>query len=368
MHVVVAPDSFKGTATTQQAGQWLSRGITEVLPRASLHTIAMADGGEGTASCFSGEVITLPTVTAAGRLTEASYIWDATQATAYIDVAAASGLPAVTHHPVPLTGDTYGTGVLIADAQTRGATRIVLALGGSATIDGGTGVLVALGATPVNAKGYAVPKGGGHLTDIADIDTAHLNIPAAGVEWVLLTDVTAPATGATGAAAVFGPQKGATKADIARLDAGLTHLCRLLHRDATTPGFGAAGGVPIAVTWLSEQIWGTPEHVRLLPGAAVVAAAGGVSEALDTADLLITGEGRLDGQSFTGKVVGTLLELAEKKGVPVGIATGSLTNGLPLPRTTLVEILDSEVGVEEQLVRAGRRLARSYLTMSTAQG
>ncbi len=189
----------------------------------------MADGGEGTASCFDGTPITLPTTDAAGRLTEATYMFnDGDVAEAYIDVAAASGLPAVADHPVPLTGDTYGTGVLIADAVTRGAQRIILGLGGTATVDGGTGILVALGATPQDKAGHPLRPGGGSLTELAGFDTAQLNIPAAAVEWVLLTDVTNPATGPDGAAAVFGPQKGATPEDITLLDAALAQLCDTL--------------------------------------------------------------------------------------------------------------------------------------------
>ena len=244
--IVIAPDAFKGTATTHDAAAYLAEGIAEALPDAELVLVPMADGGEGTASCFDGTPVTLPTTDAAGRLTEATYMFnDGDVAEAYIDVAAASGLPAVADHPVPLTGDTYGTGVLIADAVTRGAQRIILGLGGTATVDGGTGILVALGATPQDKAGHPLRPGGGSLTELAGFDTAQLNIPAAAVEWVLLTDVTNPATGPDGAAAVFGPQKGATPEDITLLDAALAQLCDICEVDPTTPGFGAAGGLPI---------------------------------------------------------------------------------------------------------------------------
>lgn len=158
--IMIAPDSYKGTATASEAAQYLGEGVLEILPNASITLAPMADGGEGTSSVFGGQVITLPTTNAAGRLTEASYTLDSETNTAYIDIAAASGLPAVADDLVPTTGDTYGTGVLIADAVTRGATRIALGLGGSATTDAGSGILIALGAVPRNKEGYALRTGG----------------------------------------------------------------------------------------------------------------------------------------------------------------------------------------------------------------
>ncbi|KQB86689.1 Glycerate 2-kinase [Corynebacterium lowii] len=364
--IVIAPDSYKGRASASDAARYLGEGVRKVLPHAEIVLAPMADGGEGTAASFSGRTITLPTTDAAGRLTEASYLYDEATATAYIDVAAASGLPAVATSPVPLTGDTYGTGVLIADAQTRGARCITLALGGTATIDGGTGILVALGATPLNPRGYAVPKGGGYLSAIADIDTAQLNIPAAASEWVLLCDVHSPATGPKGAAATFGPQKGAEPEDIAILDAGLSHLCELLDVDPSTPGMGAAGGLGIGLTWLSRILHGDDSHIRLLPGAPVVAASLGLDALIERADLVITGEGRLDEQSTQGKVVGTVLDLAHPHRTPVAVATGSVHGEAPAGArvTLLIDTPDDRA----QLIDAGRRIAQDYLRTSTVQG
>ncbi|MPV51776.1 glycerate kinase [Corynebacterium sp. zg331] len=364
--VVIAPDSFKGRASAQEAAEYLGAGVREVLPHAEIALAPMADGGEGTAATFSGRTITLPTTDAAGRLTEASYVYDDTTATAYIDVAAASGLPAVIDRPVPLTGDTYGTGVLIADAQTRGARTITLALGGTATIDGGTGILVALGATPLDPRGRAVPKGGGYLCAIADIDTAQLNIPAAASEWVLLCDVRSPATGPEGAAAVFGPQKGAEPEDVAILERGLDHLCTLLGVDPTTPGMGAAGGLGIGLTWLSRTLHGNDSHLRLLPGAPVVAASLDLPELIARADLVITGEGRLDRQSTRGKVVGTVLDLARPHHTPVAVATSSVSG--ETPPGTRVTLLSDTSDDRAQLTDAGRRIAQDYLRTSTVQG
>lgn len=355
--IVIAPDAFKGTATTHDAAAYLAEGIAEALPDAELVLVPMADGGEGTASCFDGTPVTLPTTDAAGRLTEATYMFnDGDVAEAYIDVAAASGLPAVADHPVPLTGDTYGTGVLIADAVTRGAQRIILGLGGTATVDGGTGILVALGATPQDKAGHPLRPGGGSLTELAGFDTAQLNIPAATVEWVLLTDVTNPATGPDGAAAVFGPQKGATPEDITLLDTALAQLCGICEVEPTTPGFGAAGGLPIGITWLSTLMHGNHSHIHVLPGARMVAESVGLPELIHSADLVVTGEGRFDKQSTRGKVVGTVLDMAVAADVPVVVVAGSFQEKIAGQGVSMVELSDNP-DVKAQLVEAGRRIA-----------
>lgn len=356
--IIIAPDSYKGTATAGQAATWLAEGVREVLADAEITLAPMADGGEGTSEIFGGERITLPTTTAAGRLTEASYTFDQATATAYIDVAAASGLPAVADNPVPTTGDTYGTGVLIADAVSRGATRITLGLGGSATTDGGTGILVALGSVPRNKQGYALGKGGADLVNLDNIDTTLLNIPAAVAEWVLLTDVTAPATGPHGAAHVFGPQKGATPEEVELLDAGLSHLCDVLDVDGTIPGMGAAGGIGIGLTWLSTLMHGTTDHIHILPGAPLIARATGLEEMIPQADLVITGEGRLDAQSHTGKVVGTLHALTSAAGVPLVVAAGEIDGEVP---AGIIPVeLEKTTDVAAQLRAAGRQIAERF--------
>ena len=313
--IVIAPDAFKGTATTHDAAAYLAEGIAEALPDAELVLVPMADGGEGTASCFDGTPVTLPTTDAAGRLTEATYMFnDGDVAEAYIDVAAASGLPAVADHPVPLTGDTYGTGVLIADAVTRGAQRIILGLGGTATVDGGTGILVALGATPQDKAGHPLRPG------------------------------------------VFGPQKGATPEDITLLDAALAQLCDICEVDPTTPGFGAAGGLPIGITWLSTLMHGNHSHIHVLPGARMVAESVGLPELIHSADLVVTGEGRFDKQSTRGKVVGTVLDMAVAADVPVVVVAGSFQEKIAGQGVSMVELSDNP-DVKAQLVEAGRRIA-----------
>lgn len=369
MRIVVAPDSFKGSASAADAAEWISEGIRSIIVDCDIEHIAMADGGEGTAELFSGETVTLPTTDAAGRLTEASYVYNATEETAYIDVAAASGLPAVKDNPVPLTGDTYGTGVLIADAQTRGARRIVLGLGGSATIDGGTGILVALGANPLNADGHPLRHGGGALGELDSFDTAKVNIPAASVDWLLLSDTAFPATGPQGAAHVFGPQKGASPEDVEKVDAALQHLCEVTGVDPTQPGYGAAGGLPIGITWLSELMHGNTEHVSVVSGARTVAAAQGLKEKIAAANFVVTGEGKYDGQSVAGKVASVITDLAAESGTTAAIVAGTFETDVP------EGVLAVELGkqsefpdVRAQLVQAGAQAAVDYLNTSTAQG
>ena len=246
--------------------------------------------------------------------------------------------------------------MLIADAVTRGAQRIILGLGGTATVDGGTGILVALGATPQDKAGHPLRPGGGSLTELAGFDTAQLNIPAAAVEWVLLTDVTNPATGPDGAAAVFGPQKGATPEDITLLDAALAQLCDICEVDPTTPGFGAAGGLPIGITWLSTLMHGNHSHIHVLPGARMVAESVGLPELIHSADLVVTGEGRFDKQSTRGKVVGTVLDMAVAADVPVVVVAGSFQEKIAGQGVSMVELSDNP-DVKAQLVEAGRRIA-----------
>ncbi|AKP09004.1 Glycerate kinase [Corynebacterium pseudotuberculosis] len=375
LNIVIAPDSFKGTATAVEAAQYISDGINlelqqlNVPPESVTITLApMADGGEGTSSVFSGEEITLPTTDAIGRLTQATYTFDATTNTAYIDVAAASGLSAVTDRLNPTFADTYGTGVLIADAQTRGATRIVLGLGGTATTDGGTGILVALGATPMDKNGLALKQGGAALIDLDFLDTAQLNIPAAAMDWVLLSDVTAPAIGPQGAASQFGPQKGASEEDIAQLDAGIAQLCKVSGVDPDTVSMGAAGALAVGITWLSGIVHGNTDHVRILPGARIVAQSLGLDSLAEHADILITGEGAFDAQSTKGKVVGAVLDLSGKNTLPVIIA-GKFSDDAPQGTLPIQLAPINEVAsTQDQLTRAGRSVVRSYLRISSDHG
>ncbi|MCF4006340.1 glycerate kinase [Corynebacterium uropygiale] len=358
--ILLCPDSFKGTASASEAARFLATGLREYLPQAEIIESPLADGGEGTAELLGGAPITLPTTTAAGRLTEATYYWDESSATAHIDLAAASGLPAVSEDPVPLRGDTYGTGVLIADAHSRGARRIVLCLGGSASTDGGTGILVALGAQLHDERGYPLPPGGGSLGRLGQITLDHLNVGAAALDWELLTDVTNPATGPRGAAHVFAPQKGASPEEVEVLDAGIARLCEFCEVDPQAPGLGAAGATPVGIVWVSRLLHGDDSHVSVRPGAATVIHAQGIAETMATSDLVVTGEGSLDEQSFGGKLIGQLAEMTKAEGRELLVVAGRVAPGLELP--SHVHALELPSGeVQWQLEEAGRAIAERIL-------
>ena len=211
---------------------------------------------------------------------------------------------------------TTGLGELLGRALDAGAGRILVGLGGSASTDGGTGALAALGARFLDAYGQPLPPGGGGLAALSRVDLSGLRAPSAGGV-TCLTDVTAPLLGPRGAAAVFGPQKGADKAQIARLEAGLARLAGVLGGDPAAPGAGAAGGTGYGLA----AAWGA----ALAPGAAELARLAGLDRALAGADLVITGEGRFDETSLTGKTCGTVIAAAAAVGVPVALVAGQVS-------------------------------------------
>ncbi|MDO4928386.1 MAG: glycerate kinase [Corynebacterium sp.] len=366
LKILIAPDSYKTTASATTAAAYLHNGALQGLADAGMSNDAveivrqpLADGGEGTSILFGAQAYTVPTTTATGGLSEATYFYDAANQTAYIDIAAASGIAQVKDALKPLTADTYGTGVLIAAAIAEGATDIVLGLGGSATIDGGTGILVALGAQLRNAAGIPLAPGGGALEQLDTIDLTELNTAVAKVRFHLLSDVTNPATGPNGAAYIYGPQKGADAQACAQLDAGLSKLCDITGVDPSTPAFGAAGGAAISISWLCSIFDPTGANFEITPGAATLLSHLAPEISPADADLIMTGEGACDATSFTGKVVGTLYE---HKGAQtyLGIAAGKLATDLKLPERTIGVELPT-AGIQEQLETAGAQLIAKFL-------
>ena len=322
MKVVVAPDSFKGTITAADAASALAEGWASVDAAASFVFRPMADGGEGTVAAFEAAVADakrMPLVVdgPAGTSVETSWLLlpasaDAPRGTAVIDLASTSGIELLGELR-PWDADTTGFGQAVVAALDHGVSRLVVGIGSSASTDGGTGLLTALGARFLDAAGAPVVPGARGLADIADGDLSGLR-PAPEVR--VLTDVTNPLTGPRGAAAVFGPQKGLVEGDIVVVDAGLEQLARLLDIDPSFPGSGAAGGTGAALV-----AWGA----TLAPGAAEVAQLIGVAEALAGADIVITGEGSFDGQSGDGKVPSFVAGLAEDAGVRAMLAAGRIT-------------------------------------------
>ncbi|WP_102157292.1 glycerate kinase [Zhihengliuella halotolerans] len=322
--IVCVPDSFKGSATAAQAAAALAAGARQVFPRAEVVELPFADGGEGTLDAllavWGREAETVEVVDAIGRPRTARFGRSADGATAILEAAEGNGLPHVSDvEAQPLRADTFGVGLIARHLLDAGVEEILLCIGGSASTDGGLGLLAALGAR-IDYDYDGAGFGGGRLHAVRSIDLEGLHPAARRVRWRIAVDVDNPLTGERGAAAVFGPQKGASDADVATLDAGLSHLADVVaaHSGAdagelrATAGFGAAGGMPLAlVPLLSAEV---------LPGSRLVAEAVGLDAALADADLVLTGEGALDTQSLGGKVVDAVRSRAPGGAVVVVIA------------------------------------------------
>ena len=327
MRVVVAPDSFKGSLDAGAVASAIGSGWRAVRPTDELVLLPQADGGEGTLDaiasavpgarwCDAGPVTGPDGRAVAGR-------WLALpDGTAVVELASSSGLPLMAS-PDALGATKRGLGEVIAAALgggAGGAVALVIGLGGSASTDGGAGALRALGLSLGDAVGAPLPEGGGALRDLATLSTASMRAaPRGGVR--LLSDVAAPLLGPGGAAAVFGPQKGATPSHVVELEHGLARFSALLGAetgvDATeVPGAGAAGGTGYGFL----AVWGA----EIEAGSAAIATLTGLTVAAASADVLLTGEGRFDATSLTGKVVGHALSLTTAERVPRrGVIAGS---------------------------------------------
>ena len=327
--IIVAPDSFKGSIDAADAAAAIAAGWRSVRPGDEVVAVPQADGGEGTIAALDAatpgaELRDAGDVTGPdGRPVRAHWL-ALPDGTAVVELAVSSGLPLMARLDA-LGATTRGLGEVIRAAVEGGARSLVVAVGGSASTDGGTGALAALGARFLDGEGRELRGGGGALARLAAIDlSAMIEAPPTTV----LTDVTAPLTGPGGAAAVFGPQKGASAEDVVALDAALARLAEIAAPlakggvDATTPGAGAAGGTGFGLA----ALWGA----RIEPGAAVIARLTGLGAALPGADLLVTGEGRYDGQSSIGKVVGHALGAARDAAVPALVVCGAVGPGAAL--------------------------------------
>jgi len=326
MKVVVALDSFKGTLSAAEACTTVRDGLLKARPNLVIELKPMADGGEGTAAAMlaarSGEWIRQEVM---GPLPEMSvhsgYAWFPRERQALIEMAAASGITLLRPSQLnPLRTTTFGTGQLLRAAFQKGARSVLLAVGGSATVDGGVGAAMALGWRFLDAEGAAVGLGGGELTRIRLIEPPALDASTE-VPVEVLCDVDNPLCGEQGAARVFGPQKGATPEMVTQLDDGLRNLAQTVHaclgtEIAQVPGSGAAGGLAAgAMAFL---------NARLVPGISTVMQASRLQEALSGADWVITGEGRFDSQSLRGKVVAGVTAWGRQAGARVAVLAGSV--------------------------------------------
>ena len=325
MKIVIAPDSFKGSATSRMAARAMGEGVRKIFPDAELVEIPVADGGEGTVEALTdsmhGEIVKKMVKGPLGDDVEAVYGLLPGK-TAVIEMASASGLPLIPDdRRNPLLTSTYGTGQLIDDALARGCETILLGIGGSATNDGGTGMAKALGYKFLDSNGNTLPEGGGALTDLADIDDAEVNSLVFRAKFLVACDVTNPLTGPEGASHIYGAQKGASAEDIELLDSALEKLAAVVSRkfgrsNKNFPGAGAAGGLGYG---LMEFCGG-----ELKPGIEIVLDLVKFDDYLDNADLVISGEGRIDGQSVYGKVPVGIAGRAKKKGIPVLAIVGDI--------------------------------------------
>ncbi|MBL0705648.1 glycerate kinase [Sinomonas cellulolyticus] len=323
MKIVLAPDKFKGSLTAAGVADALAAGIRQVLPEAELVQVPVADGGEGTVSAALGAGFTPRRAVVAGPtgqpLTAEFAVSDGPERTrtAVIEMAAASGLDVLLGGTLDALGATsLGTGQLIRAALDAGCRRIILGVGGSACTDGGAGMLAGLGARFTDDAGLDLPLGGAALARIAAADLSGLDTRLDGAQLTLAADVDNPLLGVRGAAAVFGPQKGASPSDVEALDAALARFAGILGEalgpaaaaSKDIPGAGAAGGVGYAALALGAQ---------RRRGIDVVVEFTGLRGKLAGADLVVTGEGSLDAQSLSGKA-------------PVGVAAEAAAFGIPV--------------------------------------
>ncbi|WP_454347091.1 glycerate kinase [Streptomyces albogriseolus] len=366
--MLVAADKFKGSLTAVEVAERVIAGLRRVRPDLRAEALPVADGGDGTVAAAVAAGFERHEVRVSGPLgDEVTAAYALRDDTAVVEMAEASGLQRLPEGVfAPLTASTYGSGELLRAALDAGARSIVFGVGGSATTDGGAGMLAALGARFLTASGEPVRPGGAALAELATADLSGLDPRLRSVEFVLASDVDNPLTGPKGAAAVYGPQKGASPEDVERLDAALAHLVKVLDASAlaASPGAGAAGGIGFAALLVGA---------RFRPGIEVMLDVLGFASALERADLVITGEGSLDEQTLHGKAPAGVAAAARAAGKDVVAVCGRLAlapevlGRAGIRRAYALTDLepDAAVCIAEAgpiLERTAERIARDYLT------
>ncbi len=327
MKIVIAPDSYKESLSALEVATAIEQGFREIFPDADYVKLPVADGGEGTVEAMvaatQGGIIKVQVTGPLGENAEGFYGLSGDEQSAFIEMAAASGLEMVAPSlRNPLKTTSWGTGELIRHALDAGVKHIIIGIGGSATNDGGAGMVQALGAKLLDGNGIPIGLGGGELEKLARIDISELDTRLADCRIEVACDVTNPLTGAEGASAVFGPQKGATPEMIDRLDAALAHYAKIIARDLdievlNLEGGGAAGGMGAALYAFCGA--------ELRQGIEIVTDALHLDKHIANADLVITGEGRIDSQTIHGKVPVGVAKVAKRYNKPVIGIAGSLT-------------------------------------------
>lgn len=330
MRYLCAPDSFKESLTAAEAARAMAEGIRRGDPGAEIRCLPMADGGEGTARALAdatgGTMLTASAHDPLGRPVQAGFALLGDGRTAVVETAAASGLALLRpSERDPKATTSYGTGELIRAALDAGAETIIVGLGGSATNDAGAGLLQALGVRLLDGNGNDLKHGGAALADLATIDISTMDPALKNVAIIAACDVTNPLTGPTGASAVFGPQKGASKDDVATLDAALAHFAQVIESQLgvavnDVPGAGAAGGIGAALKGFL--------NAEFRPGIAIVIEQSGLDAAAQWADVVFTGEGSIDFQTKFGKTPAGVAETAKRHGKPVIAVAGHIGTGI----------------------------------------
>lgn len=371
MRILIAPDSFKESMTAKEAADAIEIGIRKVMPDAVCVKVPMADGGEGTTQSLvdatNGQLFQIEVLGPLGDPVTASFGLFGDGKTAVLEMASASGMQLIPHDQRnPLFTTTYGTGQLIKAALDKGAKHLVIGIGGSATNDGGAGMFQALGGRLLDKDGYELPYGGGSLDRLHTIDASNLDPRLKDVTVEVACDVNNPLTGENGASHVFGPQKGATPEMVERLDSNLKHYAKIIKEQLgkdvdQIPGAGAAGGLGAGlIAFLSA---------KLIKGVELVIQHTKLEQQMAGVDFIITGEGRIDGQTVFGKTIFGISTLAQKHNLPVIALVGCIGKGAEAMYehgvTAMFSILSVSCTVEtalqmgrENLIKTSENIAR----------
>ncbi|WP_312212026.1 glycerate 2-kinase [Pseudescherichia sp.] len=381
MKIVIAPDSYKESLSATEVAQAIEKGFREIFPDAQYVSVPVADGGEGTVEAMiaatQGAEHTASVTGPLGERVDARWGMSGDGNTAFIEMAAASGLALVPpEQRNPLITTSRGTGELILHALEHGARHIIIGIGGSATNDGGAGMVQALGAKLCDANGTEIGHGGGSLMSLNTIDISGLDPRLAACTIRVACDVTNPLTGEQGASRIFGPQKGATEAQIVELDSNLNHYADVIKRSLrvdvkNVPGAGAAGGMGAALmAFLGAE---------LRSGIEIVTQALNLEEHIHDCTLVVTGEGRIDSQSIHGKVPVGVANVAKKYHKPVIGIAGSLTRDVGVVHqygidavfsvlTSIGTLEEAFRGAFDNIYRASRNIAATLRVGMLTEG
>lgn len=372
MNILVAPDSFKDSLSASEASRIISEAISAVIPSASIRQIPISDGGEGLLEALltplQGTLVSVSVKDPLHRTIEASYGLVDQGKTAIIEMATASGLELLSiEERNPLITSTYGTGELIKDALDKGCTKIIIGLGGSATNDGGMGMIKALGGLFLDQNQQEIEEGGGALNTLYSIDLSGLDKRLQHVKIICACDVSNPLTGPSGASYIYAKQKGASEDMLTILDSNLnkyaTVVKKTLKKDLKyIPGTGAAGGTAMSLLAFLDA--------TLTPGITLITELLQLEKHMKEAQLVVTGEGRIDAQTLHGKTIMGIASLAKKHSVPVLVFTGSIGQGISeiynQGVTSIFSIVNKPMSLETAIKNATQLLHTSVTNVFTS--